>query len=130
MKNTIKRSFFIISVIANCLLQSSCSPELWMGVAEGLMGIPSYGMYNTSYPTSYGSSSYGSYGSSSSSYSSSSSKCSRCNGTRNCKTCGGSGKVYDYGPASVISKEKYTHNCGVCNGTGRCGVCDGKGYIK
>ena len=57
-------------------------------------------------------------------------KCSRCNGSGNCQTCDGSGKVYDWGSASVISKEKYTHKCGVCNGRGRCGVCDGKGHIN
>lgn len=76
--------------------------------------------------SSYGSSSLGS--SSYSSADSSSKTCSRCRGTGDCQTCGGSGKVYDYGPSSVISKEKYVRKCGVCNGRGKCGVCDGKGY--
>lgn len=83
---------------------------------------------STGATSSVSSSSYGSSSVTSSS-SSSTKTCSRCRGTGDCQSCGGSGKVYDYGPASVISKDKYTHNCGVCNGRGKCGVCDGKGYL-
>ena len=56
-------------------------------------------------------------------------KCSRCNATGNCKTCGGTGKVYDYGTLTIITHGKYERRCGVCNGSGKCGVCDGKGHF-
>jgi len=124
----------LLMLLVNGLVFSSCSPQLWEGVAMGLMEMQSYGGYNTytSSPyttTSNSSSSYNSSYSTTTSSSSSPRKCSRCNGTGNCKTCDGVGKVYDWGSASIVSKEKYVHKCGVCNGSGKCGVCDGKGYI-
>lgn len=81
-------------------------------------------------PPVYNGGTYGGslYDDSSSFSSSSGSKCTRCNGTGHCKSCGGAGRKVDWGPNSVISKDKYDQKCGVCNGSGRCGVCDGKGY--
>ena len=67
--------------------------------------------------------------SSSSSTTTSSGECSRCKGSGKCKTCKGAGEVYDWGPNSIISGEKYVQKCGVCDGSGRCGVCDGDGRI-
>lgn len=103
----------------------SCEPAIWQGLAAGMAG-----MQNGRYYSGYTPTTTSSYTPSSSSSSTTSKKtCPRCNGTGNCKTCGGSGQVYDYGSASVISKEKYVHRCGVCNGRGKCGVCDGKGVL-
>ena len=135
MKNKSSKKNILFFIFITNFLISSCSPEIWMGVAQGLMGIASYGMYNTSSPTSYGSSSYSSYSSSySNSYSSSESssprKCHYCNETGNCKNCKGTGQVYDWGTMSISTKEKYQHRCGVCNGSGKCGVCDGDGLIN
>lgn len=62
--------------------------------------------------------------------SSSSGQCPRCKGTGNCKHCKGTGRVYDYGPMTLVTKEKYDQRCGVCEGSGDCGVCDGKGRIN
>lgn len=128
MKFFLQRKLVVPFMVVNCLLFSSCDPALWMGIATGMM-MP-YGMYNTSYPSYVGTSSYSpSYSSSSSSSSSSSpSKCTRCNGTGKCKTCGGTGRKYDYGTMSIVTDKKYEQRCGVCNGTGKCGVCSGKGY--
>ena len=94
-----------VSIIAGTSL-TSCSASLWEGVAMGLAGMPtySYGSYGSYGYTSSTSTSY--VASSTSSSSSSKTTCTRCNGSGNCKTCGGSGKVYDYGSASVISKSK------------------------
>ena len=131
MKNKLTRSVILFFIFITNILFSSCSPEFWMGLAQGLMGIPSYGMYNTSYPTSYESLSYPSYNTSySSSESSSPRKCHYCNETGDCKNCKGTGKVYDWGTMSIASKEKYEHRCGVCNGSGKCGVCDGDGLLN
>lgn len=126
MKEMLQKKVSFAVVVLICFLCSSCDPYLWMGLATGLMSP--YGMYNTSYP-SYSGSSYAPSSSSSSSSSSSVSKCSRCNGTGNCKTCGGTGRKYDYGAMSITTHEKYEQRCGVCNGTGKCGVCDGKGFL-
>lgn len=124
------RTFIQKAFIAAFCLTSftlvSCEPAIWQGIAAGMAGFRPAGQYYGASSASYTSTS--SY-TSSSSMATSKKTCPRCNGTGNCKTCGGSGKVYDYGPASVISKEKYTHNCGVCNGRGKCGVCDGKGHV-
>lgn len=77
-----------------------------------------------SYNYNYNSDNYNS-----SSSSSSPSRCSRCGGTGSCKRCGGTGRVNDWGPMSIVTKEKYDKKCGVCNGTGKCGVCGGKGVL-
>lgn len=126
--HSLRKTLVLSLLVAVSLLATSCSPYIWMAIAAGLLEGSSGQPYNTSYPYSAGASYY-STPSSSSSSSSSPRKCSRCNGTGACKSCGGVGRVYDYGSATVISKDKYEHRCGVCNGTGKCGVCDGKGYI-
>lgn len=124
LKKTIRQLFVAISFGSSVLL-SSCDPAIWQGIAAGMAGVPTTGQYYT--PTAISTAS--SYSSSSSTSTTSKRACSRCKGTGKCTTCGGSGQVYDYGSASVISKKKYNHSCGVCNGRGRCGVCDGKGYF-
>lgn len=133
-----KKVFLFIVLTACCLSFVSCADFMY-GLAAGLMGAgygsSPYSTYaspygtTTAYPTTSSYSSASAY-SSASTTSSTPRKCSRCNGTGHCKTCGGSGQVYDYGPASVISKDKYQHRCGVCDGTGKCGVCGGKGFLK
>lgn len=125
----VRKTLIISVLVATSLLATSCSPYIWMAIAAGFLEGAAGQSYNTSYPYSAGASYYSTPSTSSSSSSSSPSKCSRCNGTGACKTCGGTGRVYDYGSASIISKEKYDQRCGVCNGSGKCGVCDGKGYI-
>lgn len=95
-----------IAIIAGISL-TSCSASMWEGVAMGLSGMPGYssGSYGSYGNTNYSSSSYAT---SSTSSSSSGTTCRGCNGTGNCKRCGGVGKVYDYGSASVVTKSKYT----------------------
>lgn len=126
--HSLRKTLVLSLLVAASMLATSCSPYIWMAIAAGLLEGASGQTYNTSYPYSSGASYY-STPSTSTSSSSSPRKCSRCNGTGNCKSCGGVGRVYDYGSATVISKDKYEHRCGVCNGTGKCGVCDGKGFI-
>ena len=134
MKKHIRSGLLFMTIALNSLAISSCSEQIWMGVAEGLAGMSSYGVssYASSYTpsySSYGSASYASYGSYSSSSSSSSSKCPRCQGTGLCKTCGGAGEVYDWGSGSVTTKSKYQHRCGVCKVKGQCNVCGGDGQV-
>ena len=130
IKKSISRKILIISVlVATSIISSSCSPYIWMAILGGLLEGTSNQTYNTSSPYSSGTPYYSTTPStSSSSTSTSKSICSRCNGTGKCKSCGGAGRVYDYGSMTVITKDKYEHRCGVCNGSGKCGVCDGKGF--
>ena len=128
MKRALRKSLMISVVALTGFICSSCSPYIWMAIAAGMLEGASGSTYNTPYP-SYGGTYYPVPASSPSTYSTSPTKCSRCNGTGNCKSCGGTGRKYDYGPLSVISDSKYEHRCGVCNGTGKCGVCEGKGFL-
>lgn len=131
-----KKVFLFIVLTASCLSFISCADFMY-GLAAGLMGAgygsSPYSTYaspygtTTTYPTT---SSY----SSASSYSSTSTTsitippttiiCANCGGSGKCKRCGGSGQLYDYGPLSVISKEKYKYKCTLCDGTGKCGCMD------
>ena len=123
------RHLRLISLITlTGLIISSCSPYIWMAIASGFLEGISGSTYNTP-DTSNDGTYYYSAPSSSSSSSTAPRKCSWCNGTGNCKTCGGTGRVYEYGPLSISTHEKYEQRCGVCNGTGKCGVCDGKGSV-
>lgn len=54
-------------------------------------------------------------------------ECRQCGGNRKCRRCGGEGYLYEYGYASIYSKEKYLQRCPVCNTSGICQSCDGAG---
>lgn len=120
---SMRKRICCVAVAALTLSLTSC--DVMTGIAQGL-AAPMYGGYTA--PASYASTSSGSTYSSSSSTSTKKS-CPSCGGTGLCKTCKGTGKKYDYGSASIISKEKYVQRCGACRGNGKCGVCDGKGYV-
>lgn len=52
--------------------------------------------------------------------------CRACGGTGSCHRCSGQGRIYDWGPMSISSHEKYWQRCTVCGGSGICGGCDGQ----
>lgn len=117
----IKKLLLLLGICSSLTVFTSCDTALAVlsGVADG-MNAYSGNPYMMSTTTS----SYSTYSGSSSSSSSSSSSCRACGGTGLCRRCKGAGKIYDYGPASAVSKEKYTHKCPVCNGSGKCGGCN------
>lgn len=118
-KNTkIACSCFVAGMFIMIALGCMSQEPLYGGYGGYGYGGYGYGGYN-SYPTN---TSYSTGGSTSR-------QCPRCSGSGKCTTCKGTGRVYDWGPMSIVSEEKYDQKCGVCNGSGKCGVCDGKGTV-
>lgn len=114
----LQKKVFMMSLCSLFVLCTSC--DTTMAVLAGMAGGTNSYYGGATMTNGYTPSTSSSY---SSAVSSSSTTCRRCGGSGLCQTCKGAGKVYDWGPASITSKTKYTHKCSVCNGTGKCSVC-------